>query len=148
MRQTNWKSKTLLAGISSLAAVLLGSAIFATLSLPFFGSAGLASALVLVVLTLAASRVTVSMTSTDGVRCSPKSVADAFVFLAVMLYAMPPAGTVGPAVVLAAIIGLVSTYRLTTKREMIFTAGMAVISTFVAASFYCLLVDQFLKYFE
>src|SRR5258705_11263918 len=135
MQKNNWKSTSLLAIISTLTVVLLGSALFSTLGLPFLGSAGIVTFLVLLLLTLIASRFTVSVTSNDGLRCSRKSVADAFVFLAVMLYAIPPADTVGPAVLLAAIVGFVSTYRLATRREIIFTTGMAVISTFGAASF-------------
>jgi len=40
---------------------------------------------------------------------SRKSVADALVFLAVILYTVPPAETAGPATLLAAIVGFVST---------------------------------------
>ena len=58
---------------------------------------------VLLVLTIAASRFTVSVTNTDGVPCYRKSIADAFVFLAVVLYAAPPAKAFGPAVLLAAL---------------------------------------------
>ena len=148
MLKNNWKSTALLAAISVATVVLLVSAAIGTFTLPFFSSTGIISWLVLLLLTLAASRLTVSVTSTDGVRCSRKSIADAFVFLAVMLYAIPPANTVGPAVLLAAIVGFVSTYRLTTRREIIFTTGMAVISTFVAASLYSLLVDLFAGHSE
>jgi diguanylate cyclase (GGDEF)-like protein/putative nucleotidyltransferase with HDIG domain len=137
-----------LLGISIVAAALLVAAAIGTLDLPLFESAGIISWLVLLLLTLAASRFTVSVTSTDGIRRSRKSIADAFVFLAVMLYAIPPANTVGPAVLLAAIVGFVSTYRLTNRREIIFTTGMAVISTFVAASFYSLLVGMFAGHFD
>ena len=143
MLNNNWKSTALLAAISVATVVLLVSAAVGMYYLPFFTGTGIVSWLVLLLLTLAASRLTVSVTSTDGVRCSRKSIADAFVFLAVMLYAIPPANTFGPAVLLAAIVGFVSTYRLTTRREIIFTTGMAVISTFVAASSYSFLVELF-----
>ena len=143
MLKTNWKSTAVLACISIATAVLLVSAAVGTLDMPWFGNAGIISWLVLLLLTLAASRFTVSVTSTDGVRRSRKSIADTFVFLAVMIYATSPANTVGPAVLLAAIVGFVSTYRLTNRREIILTTGMAVISTFVAASCYGLLVDIF-----
>ena len=143
MLNSNWKSTALLAGICAVGAVLLFSAVISTLSLPILGTAGIASWFVLLVLTLAASRLTVSVTSSDGVRCYRKSLADGFVFLAVVLYAGPPANAVGPAIILAGLVGFVSTYRLSTRREMIFTTGMAIISTFIAASFYGLLVELF-----
>ena len=94
----NWKSTALLISISDprvIAACV--RALISTVKLPFLTSAGLLSWLVLLVLTLAASRFTVSITTTVGVSQSRKSVADAFVFLAVILYAVPPADTAGPA---------------------------------------------------
>lgn len=143
MLEKNWKSTTLLFGLSAVTVLLLVSAVLATVRLPLLGAAGSASFLVLLILTLAASRFTVSITSTDGVRQSRKSIADAFVFLAVMLYAVTPADTPGPATLLAAIVGFFSSYRLSSKRELVFTTALAVISTFVSASFYGLLVDVF-----
>ncbi|HKZ80667.1 MAG TPA: diguanylate cyclase, partial [Pyrinomonadaceae bacterium] len=86
---------------------------------------------------------TIAVTGTDGVRQSRKSVADAFVFLAVMLYAIEPADTVGPPTLLAGIVGFLSAYRLANKRELIFTTAIAVFATFLSASFYGLLVDFF-----
>jgi len=141
MLKSNWKSTALLSAISVSGILLLLLALLGTLGLPLFGNAGMVSWLVLLVLTVAASRFTVSVTSTDGVRCYRKSIADAFVFLAVVLYAAPPTNAVGPAILLAAFVGFVSTYRLGTRREMIFTTGMAIISTSVAASLYGFLVD-------
>ena len=70
-------------------------------------------------------------------------MADAFVFLAVILYAVPPADTAGPATLLAAIVGFVSTYGLTSRRESISTTAIAVISTFISASCYGFLADHF-----
>ncbi len=70
-----WKSKAFLIGISALGSLLVCSALVSTLGLPLLTSAGLLSWLVLVGLTLAASRFTVSITSTVGVSQSRKSVA-------------------------------------------------------------------------
>jgi diguanylate cyclase (GGDEF)-like protein/putative nucleotidyltransferase with HDIG domain len=139
----NWKSTLLLVSISTLGLILLGSALVSTLKLPFFTSAGLLFWLVLLLLTLVASRFTVSITTTVGVNQSRKSLADALVFLAVILYAVPPAETAGPATLLAAIVGFVSTYGLASKRESISTTAIAVISTFVSASCYSFLVTLF-----
>jgi len=116
MRTTNWKGTALLAPISVISLGALLSGIPATLGLPLFGSASLASWVVLFVLTVAVSRFTVSVTSTDGVHSYRKSIADAFVFLAIILYAGPPLNAPGPAVLLAALVGFLSTYRLATRR--------------------------------
>lgn len=97
----------------------------------------------LLVLTLAASRFTVSITSTDGISQSRKSIADAFIFLSIILYAVPPTDTPGPATLLAAIVGFVSTYGLTNRRQLVFTTAIAIISTFICASCYGALVDVF-----
>src|SRR5882672_9093122 len=139
----NWKSNSILLSISAIGLLLLGSAIFATVSLPFLTIAGLLSWLVLFVLTLVASRFTVSITTSIGVRQSRKSVADALVFLAVILYVVPPAHTAGPATLLAAIVAFVSTYGLANRKESVATTAIAIISTFISASCYGLLASVF-----
>src|SRR6266566_2949965 len=139
----NWKSTALLISISAIGALLLCSALISTARLPFLSSAGLISWLVLLILTLVASRFTVSITDTVGVSQSRKSVADALVFLAVILYAAPPSETAGPATLLAAIVGFVSTYGLSSRKESITTTAIAVISTFFSASCYGFLVTIF-----
>jgi diguanylate cyclase (GGDEF)-like protein/putative nucleotidyltransferase with HDIG domain len=144
----NWKSLALSISILALGALLVCSALISTVQLPLLTSAGLLSWLVLLVLTLAASRFTVSITTTVGVSQSRKSLADAFIFLAVILYAVPPADTAGPATLLAAIVGFVSTYGLASRRESITTTAIAVISTFISASCYGLLADVFVSDFS
>jgi hypothetical protein len=72
-----------------------------------------------------------------------ESIADAFVFVAVMIYAAPPANAPGPAVLLAALAGFASSYGITRNRQVVLKVGMAVISTTIAASFYGVLVDFF-----
>ena len=89
-QKRNWKSALLLVSISMVGLLLLCVALVSTAELPFLSRAGLLSWLVLLVLTLAASRFTVSITTTVGVNQSRKSVADALVFLAVILFAAPP----------------------------------------------------------
>ncbi|MGH9971018.1 MAG: diguanylate cyclase [Pyrinomonadaceae bacterium] len=140
MLKRNWTSGAVFIALSATSGVSLLAALVSTLRLPLFGQAGLLSWLVLVLLTCAVSRFTVSVTGTDGVSQSRKSVADTLVFLAIMVYAIPPADTAGPAALLAAIVGFMSTYRLYSSRETIFTTAIAVLSTFVCASSYGLLV--------
>src|SRR5690348_2723052 len=143
MLERNLKCTVVLAGLSATGGGLLIWALMATLSMDLFSPGGLGSWLVLLIVTLGVGRLTVTVTSTDGVHQSRKSIADAFVFLAVMLYAIPPSDTAGPATLLAAIVAFLSTYRLATKRELIFTTSMAVISTAISASSYGVLVDLF-----
>ena len=138
-----WKSKAFLISVCAIGLILLASALLSTVRLPILTSAGLLSWLVLLGLTLVASRFTVSITDAVGASQSRKSVADALVFLAIILYAVPPAATAGPATLLAAIVGFVSTYGLSSKRESLFTTATAIISTFISASCYSYLVTIF-----
>lgn len=143
MLKTNWKSTALTTGISVVSVVLLLSAVFTTIDVALFTNVGISSWLMLLLLTVASSRLTVRVISADGVLCSRESIADSFVLLAVMLYAVPPLNSPGPAVLLAALVGFVSTYGIATTRDVLLKTGMAVVSTFVAASFYGALVDLF-----
>ncbi len=125
------------------ALALLLSAFLNTADLAFFSKQGIGPLLILLLLTLGGSRLTVLVTSTDGTQRTRESIADSFVFVAVMLYAAPPASSAGPAVLLAALVGFVSTYGIATKTQVVLKMGMAVISTSVAASLYGVLVGLF-----
>jgi diguanylate cyclase (GGDEF)-like protein/putative nucleotidyltransferase with HDIG domain len=141
MLKTNWKSTALMAGISAVSAVLVLAAVVTTVDLALFSNVGIGSWLLLLGITIATSPLTVRVTSTDGILRSRESIADSFVLLAVMLYAVAPSKTAGPAVLLAAVVAFISTYRIATNREVLLKTGMAVVSTFVAASFYGILVE-------
>jgi diguanylate cyclase (GGDEF)-like protein/putative nucleotidyltransferase with HDIG domain len=143
MLQTNWKSTALMAGISAVSAILLLSAVIATVDLALFTNVGIGSWLLLLLITVLSSPLTVRVASQDGMLRSRESIADSFVLLAVMLYAVPPSNTAGPAVLLAALVAFVSSYRIATNREVVLKTGMAVVSTFIAASLYGALVDLF-----
>lgn len=143
MLKTNWKSTALLAGISVPSLVLLVAAFVGTADLAFSSNQGIGPWLILLLLTVAASRLTVLVTSADGTQRTRESIADSFVFVAVMLYAAPPASSAGPAVLLAALVGFVSTYGIATNRHVVLKVGMTVISTTIAASFYGVLVGLF-----
>lgn len=143
MPETNWKSTALLAGISVPSAVLLLSAALNTVNLAFFSEHRINSWLILLLLTVAVSRLTVLVTSTDGTQRTRESIADAFVFVAVMIYAAPPASAPGPAVLLAALVAFASSFGATRNRQVVLKVGMAVISTTIAASIYGVLVGFF-----
>src|SRR5690348_16886370 len=115
MLEKNSKSTVLLAGISMVSILLLLSAFVMTLHLALFTDFGINSWLLLLLLALASSCLTVRVVSTDGFLSSRESMADSFVLLAVMLYAVPPSNSAGPAVLLAALVGFVSTYKLATN---------------------------------
>jgi len=143
MLKTNWKSTALMAGISVVSAILLLSAGVATVDLALFTNTGIGSWLLLLLITIASSPLTVRVASDDGILRSRESIADSFVLLAVMLYAVPPSDTAGPAVLLAALVAFVSTFRIATNREVVLKIGMAIVSTFIAASLYGALIDLF-----
>jgi diguanylate cyclase (GGDEF)-like protein/putative nucleotidyltransferase with HDIG domain len=143
MPKTNWKSTALLAGISVSGLALLVAAFVSTADLAFSSNQGIGPWLILLLLTVAASRLTVLVTSADGTQRTRESIADSFVFVAVMLYAAPPVSAAGPAVLLAALVGFVSTYGIATNRQVVLKMGMTVISTTIAASFYGVLVGLF-----
>ena len=143
MLKTNPKSTALMAGVAVVSALLLLAAIINTFNLALFTNVGIGSWVLLLLITLASSPLTVRVTSIDGILRSRESIAESFVLLAVMLYAAPPSNSTGPAVLLAALVGFVSTYRIATNREVLLKTAMAVLSTFVAASFYGALIDLF-----
>ncbi|HKC63309.1 MAG TPA: diguanylate cyclase [Pyrinomonadaceae bacterium] len=145
MPEGNWKTLALLGCVVALASVLLILSLVSITGLPLTGWTGLTPLAGLFLLTLAASRVTVSVTSADGVSQSDKSVADTFIFLAAMMYAVEPTRSVGPAVILAAVVGLISSWKSTDRRVTIFSTGAAIISTYAAASLYGFLVHVFLE---
>jgi diguanylate cyclase (GGDEF)-like protein/putative nucleotidyltransferase with HDIG domain len=143
MLKGNWKTLALLGCVAAVASVLLILSLVSIVNLPLTGWAGLPPLAGLLVLTLVASRFTVSVTNGDGISQSEKSIADAFIFLAAMMYAVEPAGSVGPAVVLAAIVGFISSWKSSDRRITVFTTGAAIISTYAAVSLYALLVKSF-----
>ncbi|HLE62724.1 MAG TPA: hypothetical protein VI750_06290, partial [Pyrinomonadaceae bacterium] len=71
----NFKGTALLVGLSAVALVILLGALISTATMPLLSLTGLGSWLVLLLLTLGASHFTISVTGTDGVRQSRKSVA-------------------------------------------------------------------------
>ncbi|HMF58580.1 MAG TPA: hypothetical protein VK619_19700, partial [Pyrinomonadaceae bacterium] len=129
MPKGNWKSLALLASVSAAAALLFIISIFSLLKLPILGWTGLAPWAFMLLLTLAASRLTVPLAKEDGVSQCHKSVADTFIFLAVMIYAIAPAESLGPAIVLAGAIGFISSCQNAERRITVFTTGSAIIST-------------------
>src|SRR5229473_2582263 len=136
MSKINWKSLLLITSVAVAGTGLLLFGVLWTVRLPILGWSGLLAFAGLLVLTLVSSRFTVPVTNVDGISQTHKSVADAFIFLAVMMYALAPANNLGPPIVLAALVGLVSTVYFVERWPSLFAVGTSVISTFAAALAY------------
>ncbi|HSQ25072.1 MAG TPA: HD domain-containing phosphohydrolase, partial [Pyrinomonadaceae bacterium] len=136
MLKLNWKSLLLLTAVVTVGALVLVGGILTTLRLPLLGWTGLAPVVILTVITLISSWFTVPVTNVDGSSQSNKSIADAFIFLAVMMYSMAPVNNFGPAIILAAVVGLISSLSVSGRWATIFAIGNSVISTFVASLVY------------
>src|SRR6266478_7940551 len=136
MPRSNWKSLLLVSGVATVGGALLIAAIVWTMRLPILGWHGLGSFLVLLVLTLLSGRFTVPVTNVDGTSQTHKSVADAFIFLAVMMYTTAPANSLGPALILAGTVGFVSSFSRSERWPTVFAVGTSIISTFIATLVY------------
>ncbi|HVS21605.1 MAG TPA: diguanylate cyclase [Pyrinomonadaceae bacterium] len=136
MSKINWKSLLLITSVALAGTGLLLGGVLWTLRLPILGWSGLLAFGGLLVLTLVSSRFTVPVTNVDGISQTHKSVADAFIFLAVMMYALAPANNLGPPIVLAALVGLASTVYFVERWPSLFAVGASIISTFAASLVY------------
>lgn len=143
MQRKSWLSDAVFIGTSVAGAALLIAALISTAAIFFWGENGLLTWFGLLLLIFAASRFTVSVITNDGQSESKKSLADTFVFLAVMMFAIPPAGTPGPAIILAGVVGFLSTFSSGNRRQVALTTAIAIISTSISAACYGLLVGVF-----
>ncbi|MDX6288652.1 MAG: hypothetical protein QOH42_451, partial [Blastocatellia bacterium] len=140
MQKLNWKSLLLVGGVAAIGAVILVGAAASMVRLPILGWHGIGSFIVLLVLTVLSGRFTVPVTNADGTSQTHKSVADAFIFLAVMMYTTAPANSIGPALILAAIVGFISSFSRSERWPTVFAVGTSIISTFVATLVYRFMV--------
>src|SRR5262249_11220366 len=136
MSNRYWTSNAIVGALSAITVVVVGASVVSTLSLPFFTVTGLLSWLALVGVTLISSRFTVLVTTSGGVSQNKKSMADAVVLLAIMMYAVPPADAAGPATLLAAINGVLSTRSLPNRRQALVATINSILATFISASCY------------
>jgi len=136
MPRLNWKSLLLLTAVAVAGSAILISGIVSTIRLPLLGWGGIAPLVALVALTVVSSRFIVPVTSVDGTNQTNKSVAEAFIFLAVIMYATAPANSFGPAILLAAIGGFIASLPHKDKWARVFAIGTSIVSTFVASLVY------------
>lgn len=140
MFKQNLKRILTVAVITSTAGVILLYGLYSMVKLPFLGWGGLGAFVLLLGLTLFTSRFTVPVANVDGGSHTHKSVADAFIFLAVMMYTLAPANNFGPAIVLAAVVALVSSFDFSKRWSSVFAIAPSIVATFVASIIYKLLV--------
>ena len=140
LKSLNWKSLILVGGVGVIGSALLILGLASVTRMSFWGWSGLASFTLLIIVTVASSRLTVPVTNVDGVSESNKSVADAFIFLAVMMYTLVPANNLGPAIILATIVGFISSFSRAKPWSSVFAIGTLIISTFVASLAYRVLL--------
>jgi len=136
MPKFNWKSLLLFMATVVAGGIVLVSGVVRTLHLPLIGWTGLVPVVVLIVITLIFSRLIVPVTSVDGSSHSNKSVADAFIFLALIMYVTAAANNFGPAVLLAAVAGLMSSLSTAGRWPTVFAIANSVVSTFLASLVY------------
>jgi len=129
MPNENWKCLALTCGVAVLAATLLIITFSGVFALPLGGWLLYGG---LLVLTVAAGRFTVS--DTDGGGHSHKSIADALIFLAAMIYG------VAPAAILAGVDGFNTSRRTGQRTRLAFSTAAAVAATTVAVLCYQALV--------
>ena len=140
MRNINLKKCLVTAAVASVAAALLLYAAYSTAQLPFSSFSGWGVFLLLLGLTLVTSGFTVPVTHVQGGTESYKSVADALIFLAVMMYTLAPANSFGPPIILAAVVAAVATVDLNKRLASIFAVSNSVMAIFVGAVVYKFLV--------
>ena len=130
MPNGNWKSLALLCGAAALAVALLFLCLDSLWSLT---TTGYLWGIVLLALTIAAGRLTVPVFNSDGTSNGSKSVADALIFLAAMLFGAAPAA------ILAGVDGFISSRRVADPRVRFFRTVSAIIATCIAVFAYNLL---------
>lgn len=140
MSRENLKRIATVAGLASLATAVLLYGLYSVCRLPFLGWSGLGSFVLLLGLTAFTSRFTVPVANVDGRSQTHKSVADAFIFLAVMMYTLAPANNLGPAIILAGVVGFVSSFDLNKRWASVLAIAPSIIATFIASIVYKLLV--------
>src|SRR5256714_87855 len=128
MFKENLKRVLTVAVSASTAGAVLLYGLYSIVKLPFLGWGGLGAFLLLLGLTVFTSRFTVPVANVDGGSQTHKSVADAFIFLAVMMYTLAPGNNFGPAILLAAVVAFVPSFDLKKR----WSSGLAIAPAIVA----------------
>jgi diguanylate cyclase (GGDEF)-like protein/putative nucleotidyltransferase with HDIG domain len=120
--------------------LLLGASLVGIIELPFLDPSLLFPLAALVVLALLSSQFKMKVSTASGAIQTQKTVAETFVFMAAMIYTVAPTETAGPATFLAALVAVITSWNSRDRKSLLLNTATAVISTFVAASAYGLLV--------
>jgi diguanylate cyclase (GGDEF)-like protein/putative nucleotidyltransferase with HDIG domain len=140
MAKNDFKQWVVTSVVASIGAAIFLFGAYSTAELPFMGWAGVGAFLLLLTITLITSPFTVPVTHVDGGSQTTKSVADALIFLAVMMYALAPAFNFGPPILLTAVVALVSSFDRSNRLAMIFSMSGSMAATVLAAVAYKQLV--------
>ena len=97
--------------------------------------------LLLLVITIVTSRFSVPVTHVDGGSQTQKSVADALIFLAVMMYTVAPTSNFGPPIILATAVAIVTSFDRKQRLASVFTISTSIVATYLGAVVYQLLVS-------
>jgi diguanylate cyclase (GGDEF)-like protein/putative nucleotidyltransferase with HDIG domain len=142
MPRINLKKLLVTAIVAGSGATLFIYAGYSTYWLPLKGARGLGVFLLLLAITAVTSRFTVPVTHVDGGSVTHKSVSDGLIFLAVMLYAFTPSSNLGPPIILAAVVALVSSFDRRQRLASVFTISTSIVATFAGAVVYRFLVSS------
>ena len=141
MSSLSRNSTVLLLCAAPVCLVVLVWGAISTLSLPWSTPAGIFSFVGIALLTIISAGFSVAVTDTNRHKWSHKSVADAFVLLAIITYSGSASGNAGPSVILAGITAVAASYGVYSRRAIIGVTSVSVISTLLIASIYDIVVD-------
>lgn len=126
--------------VASVGAAILIFGVYSTAALPLMGWTGLGAFLLLLTITLITSGFTVPVTHVDGASQTTKSVADALIFLALMMYTLAPTFNLGPTIILAAAVAVVSSFDRNKRLASLFAISGSMAATLLGALAYKWLV--------
>jgi diguanylate cyclase (GGDEF)-like protein/putative nucleotidyltransferase with HDIG domain len=126
--------------VASVGAAIFIFGVYSATALPLMGWTGLGAFFLLLTITLITSGFTVPVTHVDGASHTTKSVADALIFLALMMYTLAPTFNLGPTIILAAAVAVVSSFDRNKRLASLFAISGSMAATLLGALAYKWLV--------
>src|SRR5689334_18558848 len=126
--------------VASVGAAIFIFGVYSAMALPLMGWTGLGAFFLLLTITLITSGFTVPVTHVDGASHTTKSVADALIFLALMMYTLAPTFNLGPTIILAAAVAVVSSFDRNKRLASLFAISGSMAATLLGALAYKWLV--------
>ena len=128
--------------VASVGAAIFIFGVYSATALPLMGWTGLGAFFLLLTITLITSGFTVPVTHVDGASHTTKSVADALIFLALMMYTLAPTFNLGPTIILAAAVAVVSSFDRNKRLASLFAISGSMAATLLGALAYKWLVTM------